>query len=344
MTRIGACRTAMVTGGCGFIGTHLATSLAREGFDVVVVDRLPWTGKPDLPPVESIPLDIVDFEGCVAAVKQVDPHVIFHLAASSTIESAFDDPHGSLADNIVGTVNMLEAARVTCGGLHRFVLSSTDKVYGELSGDAYLESSALRARGVYDVGKLSSDNLVRLYGYEFGLPVSTLRLCNVFGPGDPNANSRIVPRTLSRLFDEAGPLPPVIYEGSMAHGRDYVHVADVVRALTMIAFDPRARGEVFNMVPAAHRTTLDLVEELIDQSRRACEPYDRDRADAIGRNGYEVVSGAGMPRALIRQHCDGTRLASLGFRNTVSIIDGLRLTIDAVMRDRGISLTRTIAR
>lgn len=332
MTDTGAGRTVMVTGGCGFIGTHLVTGLRRQGFEVVVVDRLAY---PD-DSVESIRLDIAEFEDCVATVKEVDPAVIFHLAASSTIDSAFNDPHGSLADNIGGTMNMLEAARVACTGLQRFVLSSTDKVYGELSGEAYVESSALHARGVYDVGKLSSDNLVRLYGYEFGVPVATLRLCNVFGPGDPNTGSRIVPRTLSRLFDEAGPLPPVIYEGSMAHGRDYVYVTDAVRALTTIAFDPRALGEVFNMAPAAHRTTLDLVEEMIEQSRQACEPYDRDRADTIRKNGYEVVSGAGMPSALERQHCDATKLASLGFQNSVSMADGLRLTIDSVMRDRGI--------
>jgi nucleoside-diphosphate-sugar epimerase len=332
MTRTGAGRKVMVTGGCGFIGRHLVTSLARQGFDVVVVDRLAW---PD-GSVESIRLDITEFAGCVAAVREIDPYAVFHLAASSTIDSAFGDPHGSLTDNVGGTINMLEAVRVATTGLHRFVLSSTDKVYGELSGGAYVESSTLHARGAYDVGKLCSDNLVRLYGYEFGVPVSTLRLCNVFGPGDPNTGSRIVPRTLTRLFGEAGPLPPVIYEGSMDHGRDYVYVADAVRALTTIATDPRALGEVFNMVPAAHRTTLDLVEEMIDQSRRACEPYDRERADAIRKNGYEVVSSPGIPSALKRQHCNATKLGSLSFRNTVSMADGLRLTIDSAMRDRGI--------
>jgi nucleoside-diphosphate-sugar epimerase len=326
-------QTVLITGGCGFIGSHLTTTMARQGFRVVVVDRLAW---PD-GLVESARLDVAAFTDCVRVIRSVDPHVIFHLAASSTIDSAYRDPHASLVDNICGTMNMLEAARTTRGRLRRFVLSSTDKVYGELVGDAYLESSALDPRGVYDVGKLSADNLVRLYGYEFGLPVTTLRLCNVFGPGDPNTGSRIVPRTLSRLFDPDGPLPPVIYEGSMAHGRDYVYVTDAVRALTTIAFDHRACGEIFNMAPAAYRTTLDLVEEMIDLAGRACEPLDRDRADIIRKNGYEVVAGAGrLPSALETQHCAADKLGALGFRNTVSMSEGLSRTIGAFLRDRGI--------
>ncbi|WP_258907681.1 NAD(P)-dependent oxidoreductase [Actinokineospora sp. UTMC 2448] len=325
-------RTVLITGGCGFIGTHLATSLSEQGFRVVVVDR---AARPD-DPVESVRLDIADFPGCVETVRAVDPHLVFHLAAASTIEAAFDDPHGALVANIGGTVNMLEAARIGCTRLERFVFSSTDKVYGELSGDAYVETSPLDARGVYDVGKMSADTLVRLYGAEFGLPVSTLRLCNVFGPGDPNTGSRIVPRTLSRVFAPPGPLPPVIYQGSIAHGRDYAYVTDVVRALTLIAVDRRALGEVFNMAPAGHRTTLDLVEEMIDQARKACEPHDRDRADAILENGYEIVAGTGMPRALGRQHCDAEKLGALGYRNAVSMSEGLRRTIGWFMRDLGI--------
>ncbi|MDT7803602.1 MAG: dTDP-glucose 4,6-dehydratase [Actinomycetota bacterium] len=329
----------MITGGCGFIGSHLARSLTGQGFRVTVVDLVRWPDEL----VDSVRVDVTDFDDCVEAVSAVNPGIIFHLAASSTIDSAFRDPRGSLAVNIGGTMNMLEAARTSCTGLRRFVLASTDKVYGELSGDAYAETSALEARGAYDVGKLSADNLVRLYGYEFGLPVTTIRLCNVFGPGDPNTGSRIVPRTLDRLFAPAGALPPVIYEDSMGHGRDYVYVSDVVRALKTVAFERSARGEVFNMAPAAHRTTLELVEELIDLAWRACEPSDWDRANAIRANGYQVISGASSPSVLRRQHCAAPKLAALGFRNRVSLSDGLRRTIGSFMRDRGIG-GRTFAR
>ncbi|WP_409464573.1 NAD-dependent epimerase/dehydratase family protein [Amycolatopsis sp. GA6-003] len=328
MQRTDSARVALVTGGHGFIGTHLAAGLARRGFRVVAADR---TASPD-ERVESARLDVTSFAECLELVRAVRPHVVFHLAAFSTVDSAFSDPHASLATNIGGTANMLEAARAVRGGLARFVLASTDKVYGELCGDAYVETSRLDARGVYDVGKMAADHLVRLYGGEFGLPVAILRLCNVFGPGDPHTASRIVPRTLSRIFAAAGPLPPVVYEGSMAHGRDYVYVTDVVRALATLAFDPRACGESFNMVPAAHRATLDLVAEMIERSGEACEPHDRDRADAIRKNGYEVIPGAGLPRALEKQHCDGRKLGALGFSNQVSMAEGLRRTISSFLR------------
>ncbi|MEY7972247.1 NAD-dependent epimerase/dehydratase family protein [Saccharomonospora xinjiangensis] len=328
MERSSARSTVLVTGGCGFVGGHLVRSLARHGHRVVVVDRLPWRDGH----AESVRLDVTDPEGCREVMREVDPKVVFHLAASSTIDSAFADPHGSLMCNVTGTMNLLEAARRHCTNLHRFVLASTDKVYGELRADAYLETSPLAAQGVYDVGKLAADTVTRLYGDELGLPVATLRLCNVFGPGDRHTGSRIVPRTLSRLFAPDGPLPPVVYEGSMEHGRDYVYVSDAVRALRTVAFHPRALGEVFNMAPAAHRTTLDLVEDLIEEARRACEKSDPDRARAIVKNGYEVVAadaGAALPRALTRQHCDATKLGGLGFRVTVSMKDGLRRTVRA---------------
>ena len=324
--------TVLITGGCGFIGTHLAINLARKGMRVVVADRLAWADDQ----IESAHLDITSFTGCVELARTIDPQAVFHLAAFSTVDSAFSDPHRSLSTNIGGTMNMLEAVRIAGRRLTRFVLASTDKVYGELVGKAYVESSPLNARGAYDVGKLSADNLVRLYGYEFGLPVTTLRLCNVFGPGDPNTGSRIVPRTLSRLFDAAGPLPPIIYEGSMEHSRDYVYVTDVARAFEAVAFAPQARGEVFNMAPAAHRTTLALVEEIIEKSWKACEPHDRDRSDAIRKNGYEVVAGVGLPSALKEQHSHAAKLGALGFANQISMSEGLHRTIDAFMRQRGI--------
>jgi nucleoside-diphosphate-sugar epimerase len=353
--------TVLVTGGHGFIGTHLARFLARRRFRVVVVDKLGgprrgrWDGSADsnrvdstradsgragLTRVESMRLDIADFDQCKEAVRAIRPQVVFHLAASSTIDSAFSDPYGSLLSNVGGTMNMLEAVRINCPDLARFVLSSTDKVYGELIGDSYTEGSSLWAQGVYDVGKLSADTLVQLFGYELDMPVSILRLCNVFGPGDVNTKSRVVPRSLGRLFDSGQPRPPLIYRSSMAHSRDYVYVADAVRALAMIAFSPKASGEVFNMAPAAHRTTLDLVKELIVRSTQACEFVDRERAEVIRRNGYQVVSEGSGVSALERQHCDASKLMSvLDFRPLVSMSDGLDRTIRWFMRDHGIGVT-----
>ncbi|WP_370944211.1 NAD-dependent epimerase/dehydratase family protein [Amycolatopsis sp. cg5] len=320
----------LVTGGAGFIGAHLVTYLADKGFRVFVADK----AEPVSPDAraEWLRLDVTDFQWCQEIVRAVRPRVVFHLAASSTIDAAFGDPHGSLHTNVSGTLHMLEAVRGA--GPARFVLSSTDKVYGELAGEAYRENSPLAARGVYDVGKLAADGLVRLYGDELGMPVSVLRLCNVYGPGDVATGSRIVPRSLARLFDPAGPEPPVVYEDSMTHSRDYVYVTDVARALASIAFDARSAGQVFNMAPSAHRTTLELVAELIERAALACEPFDRDRAEAIRRNGYRIARGAGPARALRRQHCDAAKLRSIvGFRNEVPLSAGLDRTIASYVRE-----------
>lgn len=323
----------LITGGCGFIGTHLAGHLAARGLPVVVADRVGWTGAD--PRVCAVPLDVTDADGCRELVRSVRPAVVYHLAASATIDAAFADPQGSLRTNVCGTVAMLEATRAVGGGA-RFVLVSTDKVYGELRAHAYTESSPLAARGVYDVGKQSADTITRLYGTELGLPVAILRLCNVFGPGDPHTASRVVPRSLDRIFDPGGPLPPLLYAGSLGHSRDYVFIDDVVRALFAVGFDARADGEVFNMAAVAHRTTRALVEEIVARSSTACRTADPDLAAAIAANGYTVVAGS-PARALDRQHCDASRLRTrLGFRPVVQFGVGLDRTIAAVMLARGL--------
>ena len=323
---VGDPTTALVTGGCGFVGGYLVQRLLRDGYRVVVLDRRTPRAGPAA--VEWVRGDVTDLDRCRELVRACRPGLVFHLAAAATIDAAHENPHGSLATNVLGTVNMVESVRTAARPPTRFVLASTDKVYGELHGPAYVERSPTAARGVYDVGKMAADRIVRTYGEEFGVPVTTLRLCNVFGPGDANTASRIVPRSLSRLFGQREPLPPVVYEGSIGHGRDYVYVTDAVCALMTLATHPDARGRTFNMAPAAHRTTLDLVEELIDRAVRICWPIDPDRAEAIRGNGYEIVGGAAGAPAIVRQHCDSSRIRDLlGFRIEVDFADGLDRTI-----------------
>ena len=323
----------LITGGLGFIGGHLAAHLAARGLPVVVVDRA--APARTTPGVTTVRMDVADAAGCRELVRSVRPAVVYHLAAAATIDAAFADPAGSLETNVRGTIAVLEATRAAGGA--RFVLASTDKVYGRLRADAYTEDSPLAARGVYDVGKQAADAITALYGADLGLPVAILRLCNVFGPGDPHTRSRVVPRSLARIFDPGGPLPPLLYAGSLSHSRDYVYVRDVVRALVAVGFDTRAIGEVFNMAAAAHRTTRALVEEIVTRSSAACRGVDPDLAAAIAANGHEVVPGPPV-RALERQHCDASRLrARLGFRPTVPLGDGLDRTIAAAMAARGLA-------
>jgi len=327
-------RPVLITGGCGFVGTHLACHLEADGTPVVVADRAAWTGDPA---VHAVRLDVADADGCRDLLRSVQPSVVYHLAASATIDAAYADPAGSLRTNIGGTVAVLEAT--LAAGDARFVLASTDKVYGELTTAAYTEDSPLAARGVYDVGKQSADAVTRLYGTELGLPVAVLRLCNVFGPGDPHTASRVVPRSLGRIFDPAGPLPPVLYAGSLDHSRDYVFVEDAVSALVALGSDDRAEGGVFNMAAAAHRTTRALVAEIVARSSAACRAADPGRAAAIAANGYTVTPGPAA-RALTRQHCDAGLLRTrLGFRPSVPLGVGLDRTIASVMAARGLAGT-----
>lgn len=217
---------ALVTGGAGFIGSHLTDALVRQGADVRVLDDLSTGHTANLAESPDAALtvgSVTDFEMVRRLAEGCD--VIFHQAAIASVPRSIDDPRGSHAVNVGGTVNVLEAARQA--GVGRVVLAGSAAVYGTREGAA-CETDAPAPGSPYAVEKLASEHYMRMWPQLFDVSTVTLRYFNVFGPRqDPSSPySGVVSIFVDRL--RAG--RPVTIFGDGEQTRDFVAVDDVVRA------------------------------------------------------------------------------------------------------------------
>jgi len=326
----------LVTGGYGFVGGHLVRHLLRLGAQVTVVDNDYDRARPSLlkgmdtgaTPLRLVHGDVTRYEDVEAVLLERPFRTVFHLAAYSVIERSSREPIAAISTNTMGTVNLLEVLRRReAARPEALVLSSTDKVYGEMEGDRYTEQSPLRGIGIYDAAKLAGDVLAQSYGQSYGLGTVVLRLCNVFGPDDYNDQYRLVPRSLAHMFRPGGPRPPELYFEAMQHERDYIFVADAVRAFLTAAAVPACRGDVFNVAGCVNLPTPEVVRRLVEAAADHERGFDPQRAEAISANGFRVATRGSQvgASAIVRQHLDGAKFFErTGFQAQTSFEDGLR--------------------
>lgn len=220
----------LVTGGCGFIGTHLVDRLVRDGHEVIVLDDLSTGSLERLnPSAEPLRGSVTDVDGLVSATEGVD--VVFHTAAWARIERSVADPVGTHAVNVTGALNVLRAAQIS--GVSRVINSSSSSVYGDQSTHLMREDMAPNPKSPYALQKLMGEQYADLFASLFGMTVVSLRYFNVYGPGQPSqgAYSLVIPRFL-RMRREGNPL--TVY-GNGEQTRSYTHVSDVVEANILAA-------------------------------------------------------------------------------------------------------------
>ncbi|MBH77153.1 MAG: hypothetical protein CL897_02850 [Dehalococcoidia bacterium] len=234
----------VVTGGCGFIGSHIVDALIRDGSDVVVLDDLSTGNHEHLNPEAEL------IEGTVADPETVRSTLrgatwVFHLAALARVQQSVDDPIGSHSVNVNGTLNILQGAREQ--NVERLIVSSSSSVYGEQTTHLMTEELPPRPMSPYGLHKLIGEQYADLFARLFGLQVVSLRYFNVYGPrqSSKGAYALVIPHFL-RLRDEGKPLT-IFGDGHQT--RDYVHVEDVVRANMQAASAE---------LPAGHAITLNV--------------------------------------------------------------------------------------
>ncbi len=221
----------LVTGGAGFIGSHLADALIAEGHAVRVLDdfstgkiaHLERAGRSGC--LETVRADVRDFAAVQAAATEMDG--IFHLAALVSVPLSLAEPRRSFEINVGGTLNVLEAARAS--GIRRVALASSAAVYGDAQGPAREDETPLRPMSPYAVDKLVAEQYGALYSRQYGLEVTALRFFNVYGSRqDPSSPySGVISVFADRLRRRDG----VTIYGDGSQTRDFVHVSDVVQAL-----------------------------------------------------------------------------------------------------------------
>jgi UDP-glucose 4-epimerase len=298
----------LVTGGAGFIGSHLVEALASRGYRVRVLDDLSSGSLKNLPSngIELIQGDIREAQVVERAVQGTN--FVFHLAAMIAPASTLDDPAGCYQTNLLGSMNILRAAQAT--GTERVVLASSAAVYGD-SAHPVSEDAALRPLTPYAASKLAMEQAAKVYSDRYGLSTICLRYFNVYGQRQPpeSAYAAVIPAFISALL--IGETPIIYGDGSQR--RDFIYVDDVVRA-NLLALEPTALAEgVFNVGSGRSVTVMELAEILQQEMQRGAPPsYAAPRAGDI-HSSEAVIDRAEQ---------------ALGFRPETALIKGLRSTIE----------------
>lgn len=247
----------LVTGGAGFIGSHIASYLCTVG-NVRILDNFS-TGKheniADLP-VTVIDGDIRDADTVAQAMEGID--TVFHQAAVCSVTKSMNDPQTTLDVNVTGTLRLLDAARKA--GVRRFVMASSSSVYGDSEAFPKHEDMPTAPISPYAVSKLVCELYCQLYWRTFGLETVALRYFNVFGPRqDPYSEySAVIPRFVQSMVE--GQSPHIYGDGSQS--RDFTFINDVVQANIAAASSSLARGQIMNVACGNRISLLDLISNL----------------------------------------------------------------------------------
>jgi UDP-glucose 4-epimerase len=246
-------RKVVVTGGTGFIGSHLVTELLKGGDEVHVVDDLSFGDRRRLS--TSTTLHACDVRDCEALRRiLVGSDVVFHLAAISSVPLSLDDPVRVASVNALGTVSVLEAAR-QCG-VRRVVFSSSSAVYGE-QGGLLREDMPARPQSPYGLSKLEGELAAAMFHRLYGLQTVSLRYFNVYGAGQSVDSPYAA--VITRFLEATKTGLPLPVTGDGLQTRDFVHVADVVRANIRAAASPRiGSGETINIASGVETSILEL--------------------------------------------------------------------------------------
>ena len=270
---------ALVTGGAGFIGSHIVDRLLADGYRVRVLDNFS-TGKrenlPESDDLEIITGDVGSFDDVHKSMHDVE--LVFHEAAIASVPKTINDPLGSHQTNYVSTLNVLEAARQQ--GARRVVFASSAAVYGDLPELPKREDMPLKPLSPYAVDKLASEYACQMYTHLHGLETVCLRYFNIYGPRqDPGSPYSGV---ISIFADRLKKGEQVVIYGDGEQTRDFVFVSDVVEANIKAATLEKAAGRVINIATGRVVTLNELLKSMCRILNRTFDPdYGNARAGDI---------------------------------------------------------------
>ena len=299
----------IVTGGAGFIGSHLTGRLVREGYKVTVIDNLS-TGK--LEKIEDLISDkkIEFVQGSITELPLLQKvlhsaDTVFHLAAIASVPRSIDDPVTSHEVNATGTLNVLIAARDN--GIDKVVFSSSSSVYGDTPVMPKEESMFPEPLSPYAVSKLTGEYYCQVFSQVYGLATACLRYFNVFGPGqDPNSQyAAVIPKFITSCLIGQ---PPVIF-GDGEQTRDFTFVADVVQA-NLMAADDKVRG-VYNISRGESITINRLADLIIELTESSTKPIHKEP----------------RPGDIMHSLADISRALSFGYKTKYDLKTGLAETV-----------------
>lgn len=255
--------TYVVTGGAGFIGSHLAARLLKDGHTVRVIDNL-LTGKREhLAHLESVGGDYAFHEVSITDLDAIRPIIegadyVLHQAALPSVPRSVADPLETHLHCVTGTLHVLVAARDA--GAKRVVLAASSSAYGDVEGEYKTEDMAPRPKSPYGVAKLAGEYYAQAFTEVYGLETVSLRYFNVFGPRqDPQSQyAAVIPKFITMILQGEN---PTIY-GDGQHSRDFTYIDNVVHGNLLAAKVPGIGGTMMNLATGGRVSLLELVEKI----------------------------------------------------------------------------------
>ena len=321
-------QTIIITGGAGFIGSHVVRLLVTKypDYKIVNLDALTYAGNlENLRDIEGAPnyffekVNLLDDAALNGVLQEYQPTGIIHLAAESHVDRSILSPLDFVYTNVVGTVNLLNAAKVQWRGAFegkRFYHISTDEVYGALGESGYFtEATPYAPNSPYSASKASSDHFVRAYGETYLLPVVVTNCSNNYGPN--HFPEKLIPLFINNIIQKK-PLP--VY-GDGLYTRDWLFVKDHALAIDLV-YHRGKTGETYNIGGFNEWRNIDLVKLL-------CRLMDEKLGRAVGESEHLITYVKDRPGHDRRYAIDASKInKELGWSPTVTFEEGLSETID----------------
>lgn len=321
-------KTIIITGGAGFIGSHVVRRFVKNypNYRIVNLDKLTYAGNlKNLKDIENFPnyifekADIVEEEMIFSVFKKYNPDGIIHLAAESHVDRSISNPKEFILTNIVGTVNLLNAAKFLWQDNYNgklFYHISTDEVYGSLGEDGYFtEETPYDPRSPYSASKAGSDHLVRAYNHTYGLPAIISNCSNNYGPNQ--FPEKLIPLAINNIKS----MKPIPVYGKGENIRDWLYVEDHAAAIDLI-FHQGKSGETYNIGGNNEWKNIDLIHKL-------CEVMDKKLNRARGKSASLITFVKDRAGHDLRYAIDSSKIMKeLGWKPTVNFEQGLEKTVD----------------
>ena len=321
-------KTILITGGAGFIGSHVVREfvLKYPAYKIINLDALTYAGNlenlkdiEDLPNYHFIKADIVDAKQVLDIFEKHQPEGVIHLAAESHVDRSITNPLEFVMTNVIGTVNLLNAAKHIWKDNYegkRFHHVSTDEVFGALGDEGFFtETTKYDPHSPYSASKASSDHFVRAYHDTYGLPIVLTNCSNNYEPN--HFPEKLIPLCIHNILNNK-PLP--IY-GDGKYTRDWLFVIDHAKAIDLV-FHEGKNGDSYNVGGFNEWKNIDLVKEL-------CKQMDEKLGRPTGTSEQLITFVKDRPGHDLRYAIDATKMnKELGWKPSVTFEEGLSITID----------------
>jgi len=311
--------SVIVTGGAGFIGSHLCENLLIKGYDVVCLDNL-YTGKMEnirhiLPEkrFRFIRCDIRNLRQLKRIFKEEEAEKVFHFGAVVGVNRTLERPREVLKTNIEGTINVFEAAL----GCEKVIFASSSEVYGNSPDNPKREVGKKNAELPYAIGKLIGEEYAKVYNHEYGLKTTSLRYFNVYGPRQDSTPYGFVVAIFIRNILENRQL---VIHGSGFQTRDFTYILDAVRPTIIASETKKADGKIINIGTGKPVRIIDLAKSIISMSGKSMEPKH------IGGREYEIIDRVADIRMMKEV---------LNYEPEFDLETGLKMTLDSFKKSGG---------